>query len=122
MLYVPAAGQVGKAPIYLNGLVRSNLLLISNQFNSRLLDFYRTQFLRDAYKMILASELLGNPVGVATALNSGLREFVAETAAGRVGTLICDNCLRYSYPSFACHRFFVWYLTTEPLINRVFSR
>lgn len=75
----PTFGSFDKAPIRLNGKIFKNMNGLSG-----LSDFYKNEILGQAYKILGSVEFLGNPIGLAASLGTGLTDFFYKPAQGLV--------------------------------------
>lgn len=76
--------SLNRAPVRLNGLELVNVLAGPNDLSDRVMAHYISSALSELYKVLLSFDVLGNPVGVVSALGSGVRDFFVEPAAGIV--------------------------------------
>ena len=60
----------------------NNVLVTGTQLNAGLVAYYKSQFLRELYKIVLSAEVLGNPAGIASAFGAGVRDFIMEPVSG----------------------------------------
>ena len=75
--------SLNRAPIRLNGLEVVNVLAGPHDLAARVAQHYVSAGLAEVYKVVLSADVLGNPVGVVSALGSGVRDFFVEPASAR---------------------------------------
>jgi hypothetical protein len=71
-----------RAPLRLNGLELVNVLAGQNDLTQRVMQHYISAGLAEVYKVLLSFDVLGNPVGVVSALGQGVKDFFVAPAAG----------------------------------------
>lgn len=76
--------SLNDVPLKLNGLELVNVLAGNQDLGQRIAQHYVSSGLSEVYKVVFASDILGNPVGVVTALGTGVRDFFVEPAQGLV--------------------------------------
>jgi len=75
-----AVASVGDAPITLKSVVRDNLHGTTTQVINRLYSHYYHSALREFYKVLFATDILGSPAGWLTNLTIGVRDLFNEPA------------------------------------------
>lgn len=76
--------SLNRAPVRLNGLELINVLAGPRDLSSRVAQHYLSSALSEVYKVLLSFDVLGNPVGVISALGSGVKDFFTEPMEGMV--------------------------------------
>jgi len=76
--------SLNRVPLRLNGLEMVNVMAGRSDLAARLGQHYVSCALSEAYKLVFASDVLGNPVAVLSALGTGVRDFFVEPAQGLV--------------------------------------
>ncbi|CAM9365106.1 unnamed protein product [Discosporangium mesarthrocarpum] len=74
--------NIENAPLQLNALVLSHTFASPEELVVQLVAHYKGQALRQAYKIVGSSELLGNPVGLLQNIGAGVKDFLYEPVIG----------------------------------------
>jgi len=78
--------QIDQAPITLNAFYTTHLFSTRGELVERVGAHYQSQVIRQMYKILGSSELLGNPVSLVNNLGSGVKDFFYEPAHGIISS------------------------------------